>query len=53
MLNSLKIPIPPLTLQNEFAAKVEAIDKKKRLIESSIADLDTLLESRMDYYFND
>ncbi|MDE6079309.1 MAG: restriction endonuclease subunit S [Duncaniella sp.] len=53
MLKDIRLPIPPVTLQNEFAAKVEAIEEQKRLIETSITDLETLLASRMDYWFND
>ena len=52
-LKVINVPIPPISLQNEFAAKIEAIEAQKRLIESSIADLETLLASRMDYWFND
>ena len=52
-LRSLPILLPPVSLQNEFAEKIEAIEKQKRLIESSIIDLETLLASRMDYWFND
>ena len=44
--------LPPLSLQQEFAAKVEAIEKQKELIKQSIADTETLFNSRMDYYFN-
>ena len=42
--------LPSIQLQNEFASKVEAIEEQKKLIESSIADLETLLASRMDYW---
>ena len=49
----LKILVPPLSLQEKFATNIEAIEEQKRLIESSIADLETLLASRMDYWFND
>lgn len=52
-LKSINIPVPPIQLQNKFAVKIEAIEEQKRLIESSIADLETLLASRMDYWFND
>lgn len=52
-LKVLNVPIPPISMQNEFAAKIEAIEEQKRLIESSISDLETLLASRMDYWFND
>lgn len=50
---SIPFMVPPIELQNEFAEKIEAIEEQKRLIESSIADLETLLASRMDYWFND
>ena len=52
-LKVINVPIPPISLQNKFAVKVEAIEAQKRLIESMIADLETLLASRMDYWFND
>lgn len=51
-LQSISIPLPPLSLQQSFAAKVEAIEKQKSLIKQSIAETKTLLASRMDYYFN-
>ena len=46
------IIIPPLALQQEFASKIEAIEKQKELIKKSIEDVETLFNSRMDYYFN-
>jgi type I restriction enzyme S subunit len=46
------IIIPPLTLQQEFADKIEAIEKQKELIKQSIAETETLFNSRMNYYFN-
>lgn len=53
ILSGIPLILPPLSLQNEFAEKIEAIEEQKRLIESSIANLETLLASRMDYWFND
>lgn len=53
ILSDIPLILPPLSLQNEFAKKIEAIEKQKRLIESLIADLETLLASRMDYWFNE
>lgn len=50
---SIPFMVPPFELQNEFAERIDAIEEQKRLIESSIADLETLLASRMDYWFND
>lgn len=49
---SFKIPLPPLSLQKEFASKIEAIEKQKELIKQTIKETETLFNSRMDYYFN-
>ena len=43
---------PPLTLQQAFASKIEAIEKQKELIKQSIKEVETLFNSRMDYYCN-
>ena len=51
VLNNLSIPLPPLSLQQSFASKIEAIEKQKELIKRSIAETETLLASRMQYYF--
>ena len=50
-VNELSLPIPPLTLQQEFAEKIEAIEKQKELIKESIIQTEELFNSRMDYYF--
>ena len=52
MLDEIKIALPPMELQQEFADKIEAIEKQKELIKQSIAETETLFNSRMDYYFN-
>ena len=46
------LPIPPLALQQEFADKIEAIEKQKELIKKSISETENLFNARMDYYFN-
>lgn len=51
-VKSLCIPIPPLSLQQEFAAKVEAIEAMKAKVRQSLKEAETLFNSRMDYYFN-
>ena len=51
-LKSLKLPVPSISLQNEFASKIEMIEEQKKDIENSIKELETLLASRMDYWFN-
>lgn len=51
-MEALLFPIPPLNLQQQFARKIEAIEHQKELIKQSIKEVETLLNSRMDYYFN-
>ena len=51
-LGNMQIAIPPLTFQQEFAEKIEAIEKQKALIKQSITQTETLFNARMDYYFN-
>ena len=46
------VSCPPLTLQQDFASKIESIEKQKELIAQSIKETETLFNSRMDYYFN-
>ena len=50
----LTIPMiaPPLPLQQQFAEKIEAIEKQKELIKQTLKGLEELFNSRMDYYFN-
>ena len=50
-LESLKIILPSLNLQQLFAQKIEAIEKEKELIKQSIKETEELFNSRMDYYF--
>lgn len=51
-LRTLNIIVPPLSLQQQFASKIEAIEKQKELIKKSIKETEDLFNSRMDYYFN-
>ena len=51
-LKEMPTAIVPLTLQQDFASKIEAIEKQKELIAQSIKETETLFNSRMDYYFN-
>ena len=50
-IKSTDISLPPLTLQQEFADKIEAIEKQKELIKQSITQTEKLFNSRMDCYF--
>ena len=47
----LIVCVPPLALQQDFASKIESIEKQKELIAKSIKETETLFNSRMDYYF--
>jgi type I restriction enzyme S subunit len=51
-VRSLPIIKPPITLQQQFASKIETIEHQKELIKHSIKEVETLFNSRMDYYFN-
>lgn len=51
ILRSFPIILPPLSIQNAFANKINLIEKQKAEIKSTIADLETLLASRMQYWF--
>lgn len=51
-IKKAKILCPPLSLQQEFASKIEAIEKQKEIIKKSIKETEDLFNSRMDYYFN-
>ena len=51
-LASINIIIPPLSLQQEFAAKVEAIEAMKAKVRQSLKEAETLFNERMNYYFN-
>lgn len=52
IVRGVRVPVPPLALQEDFAAKVEAIEAQKAKVEAEIAELQTLLDARMDYWFN-
>ena len=52
VIEGITIPLPPLSLQQEFAAKVEAIESMKAKVRQSLKETETLFNSRMDYYFN-
>ena len=52
-LKKMKIPVPPLELQNKFADFVQQIDKSKFVVKQQIADLQELLDSKMQEYFGE
>lgn len=51
-LGKKTLPLPPLSLQQAFAQRIELIEQQKAEIQNTIADLETLLASRMQYWFD-
>ena len=52
MVRRVLVLVPPLTVQQEFANRIELIEMQKKQIISTIQDLETLLASRMQYWFD-
>ena len=51
IVENIRIPLPPLPLQHLFAQRIEQIEREKSEVQKSIQDLETLLASRMQYWF--
>ncbi len=52
-ISAYKVILPPLSLQQAFAKKIEAIEKQKEMITASIKETQTLFDARMDYWFGE
>ncbi len=50
-LSQLLVPIPPLSLQNEFAAFVERVDQQTQTIQQSLEKLELMKKVLMQEYF--
>ena len=50
-IEELKLPVPPIDLQNQFSKIVKQIDKQKFEIEKSLKETQELYESLMEKYF--
>ena len=50
-ISQKEITVPPLPLQQLFAQRIEQIEHQKSEVQKAIADLETLLASRMQYWF--
>ena len=48
---SLKIPVPPIALQNQFAAFVERVEQKKQTVQQSLEKLELMKKALMQEYF--
>lgn len=51
IIKSMLFGLPPLSLQQEFAEKVEAIERQKALVQQSIEETQTMFDCTMDKYF--
>ena len=50
-IRKIKIPVPPLALQQQFAQFVQQIDKSKFAVQKSLEKAETLYKSLMQKYF--
>ena len=50
-LKQISVSVPPLSLQQSFATKIEAIERQKASINASIAETQKLFDYTMDKYF--
>ena len=51
-LRKIRLILPPLSLQQSFAHKIEQIERQKAAVQRTIKDLETLLAARMQYWFD-
>ena len=51
LVRKVDVSIPPLPLQHLFAQRIEQIEHQKSEVTKAITDLETLLASRMQYWF--
>ena len=51
VISAIKIIVPPLELQNEFAAFVERVDQQKQTIQQSLEKLELMKKVLMQEYF--
>ena len=50
-LKEIEVHLPPLTLQNEFAAFVERVDQQKQTVQQSLEKLELMRKALMQEYF--
>ena len=50
-INSLKLMVPPLALQNQFDAFVERVDQQKQTVQQSLEKLELMKKALMQEYF--
>ena len=50
-INSLRIMVPPMSIQEEFISLVAEVDKSKLAVQQGLQELETLKKSLMQQYF--
>lgn len=51
-INPIRCCVPPISIQQSFASKIESIEQMKADTKKSLAKSEELFNARMDYYFN-
>ncbi len=51
IIRQMKIQVPPLSLQNQFAAFVERVDQQKQTVQQSLEKLELMKKALMQEYF--
>ena len=51
IVENIRVPVPPIELQEQFTAFVEQTDKSKLAVQQSLEKLETLKKSLMQQYF--
>lgn len=51
ILSELNVIVPPLSLQNRFAAFVEHVDQQKQTVQQSLEKLELMKKALMQEYF--
>ena len=51
IIRQMKIQVPPLSLQNQFAAFVERVDQQKQTVQQSLEKLELLKKALVQEYF--
>ena len=50
-LKSMKIPVPPIELQNKFTSSAEQVEHTKQKMRASLDEMDNLFNALMQKYF--
>ena len=51
IIRQMKIQVPPLSIQNQFAAFVERVDQQKQTVQQSLEKLEVMKKALMQEYF--